>query len=177
MKTAIISYSLTGNNEALACRIATDIKGDHIRVKESKSRSTGRIVGDMIFGRKPKVQPGIEVMKDYDTFIFVGPVWLGQAASPLRSYLDAIKAKAARYAYVSISGGTMDANPKLAGDLKKRTGREPEILIDLHIADLLPKEPKPGIKDTISYHVSSEELERLAGTKLTELKQKLTVNQ
>jgi flavodoxin len=176
MKIAIISYSLTGNNEALANRIASEMKTEHIRVTENKRRSTVKILTDMIFGRTPKVRPGTEVMECYDTIVFVGPVWMGQAASPLRAYFGELKAKAVKYAYVSISGGALGSNPKLAADLKKRTGKDPELVIDRHIADLLPKEPKPTTKDTSAYHVTGGDIEKLTNRMLGELKIKLFKN-
>ncbi len=173
MKIAIISYSLTGNNETLAKRIASELNAKHIQVTEKKRHSMGRIFFDMIFNIKPKVMPDSEIIKDYDTIVFVGPVWMGQVASPLRAFLEVLKSHTANYAYLSISGGALNSNPKLPEDLTKRTGYEPVVVIDQHIADLIPHEPKPSMKDTSSYRVTSKEIEIIAENALEKLRKAL----
>ncbi|MCK4731406.1 MAG: flavodoxin family protein, partial [Methanophagales archaeon] len=55
MKVTVISYSLTGNNEALAASIASEISAEHIRITESKPRTNVTIALDMLFNRTPKV--------------------------------------------------------------------------------------------------------------------------
>jgi hypothetical protein len=101
-------------------------------------------------------------MPDNDLIIFVGPVWMGNVAIPLRAYFQLLIDKLGQYAFVSISGGASGPNPRLASELKKRTGKEPAALIDLHIADLLPKDPKPTRKDTQSYHLTDRDVKNLA---------------
>jgi hypothetical protein len=72
---------------------------------------------------------------------------------------EIIKTNRHRYAFISISGGADGPNPKLAGELEKRAGTEPGALIDLHIADLLPSDPKPTRKITSAYRINSEDIE------------------
>ncbi len=123
MKTAVISYSLKGNNDALAKRIAEELKAEHIRITEPKKRSNGTIAADIIFGRTPATKPGPQVMPSYDLIIFAAPVWIGQPAFPLRSYLKYLKRHPQKYAFVSISGGALNDNPGLAGALQKERAR------------------------------------------------------
>lgn len=143
MKIAVISYSLTGNNEALAKSVAEEFAAEHIKIKEPKSRTMGSIILDMIFKKTPQVQPMPGKLENYDLILFFGPIWIGQVATPLRAYLKYLLTNPCRYAFISISGGALGPNLKLADELKKRTGKEPIALIDLHIADLLPADPKP----------------------------------
>jgi len=164
MKTAVISYSLTGNNEALANSVAEELAVEHIRVTEPRRRTMVSIVLDMIFGRTPQVQPTASRLENYDLILFCGPVWMGQVATPLRAYLKYLKTGLRRYAFISISGGADGANTKLTGELKKRVGREPIALIDLHIADLLPPDPKPVRKVTSAYRIDDRDIEKLTGT-------------
>jgi hypothetical protein len=161
MKPIVISYSLTGNNQALATSIATELSAEHIKINEPKPRSGGTIFFDILFNRTPKVTPVLDRMPDNDLIIFVGPVWMGNVATPLRAYFQLLIDKLGQYAFVSISGGASGPNPKLASELKKRTGKEPTALIDLHIADLLPKDPKPTRKDTQSYHLTDRDVKNL----------------
>lgn len=88
---------------------------------------------------------------------------MGRAASPLRAYLNDLKANPRPFAFASVSGGALNANPKLAGDLEQRAGAKPEAFVDLHIADLLPAGSKPATKDTSSYRLNDAEIEKLSG--------------
>lgn len=161
MKTAVISYSLTGNNDVLASSVAGRLSADHIRLEEEKTRTMGRIVTDMLFNKIPKVTPGPDMLEKYDLAVFVGPVWMGYLAAPLHAYMKHIKKQPRRYAFFSISGGALNTNPKLKGDLRKWTGAEPIAFLDQHIADFLPSEPKPTMKDTGAYKISGEEIAKL----------------
>ncbi len=163
MKIAVVSYSYTGNNEALSDAVAKALSADHIRIAEKAPRKTGTIVMDMMFNRTPRVQPLPAALGQYEQVLFVAPVWMGLAASPLRSYFKHLKANPRPYAFASISGGALNPNPKLKDGLTKRTGAKPTALIDLHIADLLPSEPKPTMKDMGAYRLKDEEIARLAG--------------
>lgn len=160
-KTVVISYSFTSNNEALATGIAEELGAEHISLKEPKPRTTGSIAFDMLFKRTPQVQPLPASWGEGDFLIFVGPVWMGQIASPLRSYFKHLKNHPASYAFVSISGGADGSNPKLEAELVKRTGSKPTVLLDMHIADLLPSDPKPSRKETSGYVVTPADIQEL----------------
>lgn len=161
MKAIVISYSLTGNNEALGNSIAKEFAAEHIKITEPKSRTMGTIFLDLIFKRTPKVKQMLDKVKNYDLILFSGPVWIGRIATPIRAYLKQLKKNPCKYAYVSISGGADGPNPKLADELKNRVGHEPIAVIDMHIADLLPPEPKPTRKITSAYHLNNEEVVKL----------------
>lgn len=170
MKIEVISYSLTGNNKALANSIAEEFAADHINITETKSRTMGSIIFDLMFNRIPKIKPIPERLDEYDIIILCGPIWIGQLATPLRAYLNSLKTNFCKYAFVSLSGGADSVNPKLADELKKRVGREPVALIDLHIADLLPSDPKPTRKDTSAYRVNEGDIEKLTNIVVKTLK-------
>ena len=158
MKIGVISYSLTGNNEALANSVAEEFAAEHIRITEPKPRTVGSIILDLIFSKTPQVQPIPGRLENYDLILFFGPVWIGQVATPLRAYFKHLKTNLCRYAFISLSGGAdgANSNSKLAGELIRRVGTEPAAIIDLHIADLLPSDPKPTRKDTSAYRLNNE---------------------
>lgn len=162
MRIAVVSYSLTGNNSALAKSVANALKARIIVVTGTKTWTSGTIALDLLFNRTPQIK--LEELEAYDLILFSAPVWAGQVASPLRAYLKRMKRNSCRYAFFSISGGADGPNPKLAGELKRRTGRQPEAVIDLHIADLLPKIPKPTRVVTSAYRLSAEDITKLTGT-------------
>ena len=163
MRIAVVSYSFTGNNGALAEAVAKTLSAEHIRITEPKPRKMSTILLDMIFNRTPKIQPSPTVLGKYDRIILMGPVWMGHAASPLRAYLKYLKANPQTYGFASISGGALNTNPKLADDLEKRAGAKPAAFVDLHIADLLPTGSESAMKDTSTYRLSGAEIVKLAG--------------
>ena len=66
MNVVVISYSLTGNNEALAKSIAEKFAVKHIKITEPKPRTMGTIVLDVVFNKTPKVQLPPETLINYD---------------------------------------------------------------------------------------------------------------
>jgi hypothetical protein len=160
MKTTIISYSFTGNNNALANSLAGRLSAKHVRITEPKHRNNGTIAFDMLLNRIPKTGPKIKI--DNDEFvILIAPVWMGNIASPMRGPIKDLKSSIGKYAFVSISGGAMGPNPKLGKELKKRLGADPVAVIDLHIRDLLPQTPKPTREDTSKYKLTQTDVKNL----------------
>jgi len=170
MKTLILSYSLTGNNDALAAGIAAELKAKHVRITERRRRKTLAIVLDVLFNRTPRLHATPEDLTEADIVIFVGPVWMGKVASPFRTCLRGMRGKSCNYAFVSISGGALGPNPKLGEELLLETGIMPAAVIDLHIADLLPAEMKPTMKTTSSYRLNASDIQRLTDEAVKELK-------
>ncbi len=169
MKTTVVSYSLTGNNRLLAASVAQKLGAEHISVAENGRRSMGRIVLDLLLGRTPRVRPAPDTLGRCGLVVLAGPVWIGQIATPLRAYCRWLKKTQTPFAFVSISGGADGPNPKLTDELTRRAGHAPLKMVDLHIADLLPREPKPERKDTSAYRLSGKDLEALTAEALREL--------
>lgn len=161
MKIIIISYSLTGNNEALANSLTAALDAEHIRITESKRRTMGTISFDILFNRTPQVNSVAEKVQDKDLVMFISPVWMGKVATPLRGCFKQLAGRTGPYMFVSISGGADGSNPKLAGDLEKRMGKEPAALIDMHIADLLPQVPTPRREDISAYRLRENDIKTL----------------
>jgi hypothetical protein len=170
MKTIIISYSYTGNNEALAESVAKDLSAKHYKVTTSKPLSMMTILLDMMFSRMPKVDPLPEIIKEYDLVLLFGPIWMGKTASPLRAYLSTLKRNPRPYGFFSISGGADGGNPKLAQELLKRTGKSPVILLDQHLSELLPASSQITRKETSSYKINEADLKRLTKHTLDAIK-------
>jgi len=171
MKMVMVSYSMTGNNDALAANIAAELAIERVRITEPKVRTMAEIALDMLFNRTPKVSPAVETVDGYDLILFVGPVWMGHVAAPLRANLKHLKGNPVQYAFTSISGGADGSNPGLVGDLTKRTGKAPATLIDLHIADLLPSDPKPTRQETQDYHLRDQDVKQLTNIILKNLRE------
>lgn len=161
MNIAIVSYSLTGNNERFAKSLAESLSATHLTLQTKKPVNYGSITADLIFQRKPAVGLLQHELTSYDLILFVAPVWMGQVAFPLRRCLDWIKTDARPYGFLSISGGAMGDNPKLEVELTRRAGRKPDLLLDQHIAQLLPGDTPPTSKETSAYQLTPADCARI----------------
>lgn len=161
MKVTVVSYSFSGNNESLATGIAEKLKSEHIRIDEDGRRGFLKIVLEVALNWAPDVHPKPEALHTSDFIIFVGPVWMGKVATPLRPYFSYLKRHPKRYAFVSISGGAAGPNKHVPKELKERTGKAPEVVVDFYLADLMPAHPKPEIKDTLKYHLRHSDAQKL----------------
>jgi hypothetical protein len=171
MNVIVISYSLTGNNDALATGVATALSAEHIKISEPKPRTTWTVMLDVILNRTPPVNPPAKVLENNDLIIFVAPVWIGHVATPLRAYFQYLKNTSGKYAFVSISGGADGPNAKIAGELNKRVGKKPAALVNMYIADLLPPNPKPTRKDTTAYRLDETEVKSITNTVVKSLRE------
>ncbi len=169
MKVAIISYSLTGNNESLAASLASHYKAEHIRISEVRPRATRTTLLDLLFNRYPPIQFHFTEAAAYDLIIFVGPIWGGTVAAPLRTCFRQIAPQIRDYAFVSISGGAIGHNRKLEAELVKRLKKAPRSVIDLPISDLLPAGRKHDPAMTSSYRLGKEDTRKLADSVIAEI--------
>lgn len=161
MKNLVISYSLTGNNNALASAMAGALSAEHLQITPAGSCGMGQIALDMMFNRTPVVEMP-PLPEEPANIILAGPVWMGSVASPLRACLKILRKRRDRVSFVTISGGADHHNPKLTRDLTRRLGRPCEKVIDFYIADLLPTDPKPTRDDTSVYKVTPEDVTMLS---------------
>ena len=166
MNTTVVSYSRTGNNRALAESLATALDARHIRVAEDQERRIGTIIADIVFRRNPKIRYEPDEPDPADRLVFVAPVWIGQVATPLRRCFAALRGRLDRCAFVTISGGADGPNETIGEELARRLGREPEAIVDLAIAALLPADPAPTRKDTSAYRVTDADVAALTETVL-----------
>jgi len=162
MKTLVISYSLTGNNSILAGKLAEKLGADHIEIEEYGKRTVLTTVFDVIFNRTPRIEFNATLAKMQEHLVFVAPVWLGAVASPLRGAFSKMRDGMPGYTFVSFSAGADGPNPDLEKDLRKRTGKKPQSVINPLITDLLPAEPKPTRKELDAYRLKGEIVDEIA---------------
>lgn len=161
MKTLVISYSWTSNNDKLAINLASQLNAKHIRIKELKNRNYFTVALDLLFGRMPKIEPILEEINDEDFIIFVWPIWMWQVAFPFRGAIDQLKNSINKYAFVTINwwGDGNNSNPNLEKELEKRIGKKPLTIIQFHIADFLQLNHKPTPKEIWDYKITDENME------------------
>lgn len=113
MKTAIVYYSMSGNTQQTAEKIANILGADLIRIEPKKEYpSTGFrkfLWGgkSAVMGDKPALQ-SYRFSGDYDRIIFGTPVWASSFTPPLRTFINENRERIADKSvavFVCYSGG------------------------------------------------------------------------
>ena len=93
MKTAVVYYSMSGNTEQTAEKIARQTGADLIRiepVKEYPSKGFKKFLWggkSAVMGDTPALQP-YRFDGDYDTIVIGTPLWAGTMAPPIKSFIN-----------------------------------------------------------------------------------------
>ncbi len=163
MKTLIVYYSFTRNNELLAKAIQARLNCDILKIEEVTKRNGFKILLDLMLNRKPRIKPHPYSISSYEQCIFVAPIWAGEIASPLKTFLLQEKDHINCYSFISVCGGAPQQKEKLVKSLVKLLEQEPGLVQELWINDLLPEEKKDTIKYTSGYRIQSKDLEKFGG--------------
>ncbi|MBN1389116.1 MAG: hypothetical protein JXA22_00580 [Candidatus Thermoplasmatota archaeon] len=87
MRTLVAYYSHTGNNRYLAQQLARDLEADIEPIRPRLNVFPFLILSSWLhvtFGiRKP-----LHAIAAYDSVVLVGPIWMGNLITPLRSFLN-----------------------------------------------------------------------------------------
>ena len=113
MKTAIVYYSLTGNADFAAKRIAEKLNADLIRLEPEKAYPDSGFKKffwggkSAVMGETPALTGQPFQLADYDCVVLGTPVWAGTFAPPVRTLIraNAGKWKEKKVAAFVCSGG------------------------------------------------------------------------
>ena len=113
MKTALVYYSLTGNTDFAAKRIAEKLHADLVRLLPEKAYPDSGFRKffyggkSAVMGETPALTGRPFQIADYDCVILGTPVWAGTFAPPLRTLIraNAGKWREKRVAAFACSGG------------------------------------------------------------------------
>ena len=136
MKTLIVYYSFSGNNELLAKKLQSLLNCQIMKISEHKKRTNFSIVLDILLKRTPKLNPPTLQITDYEYIIFVAPIWAGKIASPLKAFIKSLDEKIIKYSFISLCGSRDNGN--VASELTSLTGRKPFKLLEIAANDLAP---------------------------------------
>jgi flavodoxin len=135
MKTLIAFYSLGGNTKKLAQAISGAVGGDFLEIKLKKELPQKGILKFFFAGRQAmkKVVPEILALDknpaDFDLIFLGTPVWAGNFAPAIRSFLTQAKLKNKKIALFCAHGG--DNSGKSLIELEKElSGNEVIAKID-----------------------------------------------
>lgn len=166
MKTLIVYYSFTQNNEALARIIQTRLDCEMLKIETVKRRSTFSIFLDAAFGRKPAIFPH-NLNMNYDQFVFIAPIWMGKIAGPLKTFLLKEKNNIKCYSFISVCGGLTRQKEKIEDELASIVGRRPQTVCELWISEIVGEHVTKNAKNISAYKIRSSELEKFK-TKIDE---------
>lgn len=142
MKTAVIYYSMSGNSQFAAEKIAGQLNADLIRLEPEKAYPDSGFRKffwggkSAVMGERPALLPYDFDSDKYDLVILGFPVWASNPAPPIRSFIhdnkDSLAGKDIA-AFACFSGGGAD---KALAKLKK------QLEIDSLKAELILTDPR-----------------------------------
>lgn len=156
LKTLIVYYSFSGNNEILAKKLQTRLGCAIYKVTESKMRNLFDVFLDILFRRSPNVNKPYISLSDFNHIIIIAPIWAGRIANPLKVFLKMEVLNISSYSFITLCG--VGGNTKIEAELTKVIKKKPEAVLELAFNDILPPEKKNKMKYTYEYRVITPEL-------------------
>jgi len=161
MKAIIVYYSHSANNEALALDLKARLGCDLLKIEEQKERTGFTILLDLIFKRDAKIKKHKVLLSDYNTVVFIAPIWDAQIATPLKTFIKMEREHIKNYAFITVCSGREGQHKKITRQLTALTLKKPIIVTELVVNDLLPFDKKNKIKYTTPYRVKEEDFQVL----------------
>ncbi len=153
MKTLIVYYSRSGWTRKVAKELAGKLECDIEEIKEDTNRSG--IIGWLKAGREtmqissrkkemPPLLPLEKNLADYDLVVVGAPVWVGQPATPVQSFLSGKLDEVKDLAFFCTLGGR---NPdKTFGTMQELSGKAPVATAEICAKDIKAGVHGPGIE-------------------------------
>ena len=160
MKTLIIYYSHSGNNQELAKRLALGLGADLRRITEPRRRSSMRLFIDMLFSLTPRINPLQVHFSHYDHVILMAPIWDYRIANPMKTYLKKYGKDLQDYSFLTLCIGQEGQNELIQQQLEKWTGQAPRHFLEFRIKDLLPVKAREQLSKITAYKVEQAALDQ-----------------
>ena len=128
MRTLIVYYSMGGNTQYAAERIAERLGADMLRLEPIKAYPSKGFKKffwggkSAVMGETPELAPYRFHGGDYDRIIFAFPVWAGSVTPPIRTFIKENDLRGKRIAAVACQSGS--GAEKAFGKLKGALGLE-----------------------------------------------------
>lgn len=141
MRTAIIYYSMSGNTEFAAEKIAKKLEADVIRIEPVKAYPDKGVKKffwggkSAVMGEEPELLPYDFQAEQYDTIIIGTPIWASSFAPPIKTFLSKNRNITDKKiaVFTCFSGGGAD---KAIEKMRKFIG------VDAFLAELILVDPK-----------------------------------
>ena len=122
MKTAIVYYSMSGNTKYVADKIAERIEADMIRIDPVKAypdKGAKKFIWggkSAVMGETPALRPYEFNVEKYDGIILGSPVWAGNFAPPVRTFIkENPNIQGKKFSYSKVFDGLFE-NPSWCND-------------------------------------------------------------
>jgi flavodoxin len=128
MKTIVVYYSLEGNTDFVAKKIASELNADLLRLYPKKvypKKGFSKYFWggkSAVMGESPELEPYSFNAQNYDLVIFGTPVWAGTFTPPLRTFINENSLEGKNIAAFACQAG--EGNPKKFAKLKNALGIE-----------------------------------------------------
>ena len=142
MKAAIVYYSMLGNSELVAGKIAERLEADIIRIEPDKAypdKGAMKFIWggkSAVMGEKPRLKPYEFDPDKYDVVIIGFPVWAGRPAPPVRTFVEEFKERLRGKRLAAFACQSGNGAEKAFSRLKDQIG------IDSFAAELILIDPK-----------------------------------
>ena len=110
--TIVIYYSLEGNVDFVAKKIAENLGADIFRIETLKEYPKKGLLKffhggkDVVSGVKPELKGELPSLEGYDKIVIGAPVWAAKPAAPLNTFFDKVDLSGKKcYAFASSGGG------------------------------------------------------------------------
>jgi hypothetical protein len=161
MSFLVVYFSYTGNNRLLAEEISERLKCDACPIVEKKPRTDITNLLDIVFKREPKPEPLALSPGNYDHIIFIGPLWNAKLANPMSALIKRERWSISDYSFISLCGYRRSGQLESVRDqLQQLTGKYPEAMAELAIADLFPEQRGRNLRIVSNHLASANDLNR-----------------
>jgi multimeric flavodoxin WrbA len=127
MKTLVVYYSRTGNNEKLARKVQEKLKADIEGIVDPVNR--GGVFGFLRGGFEAMRKKGTGIKRmdmdpgDYELTVVVTPLWSGTLPPATRTFLEGNGGKFKEIALLSVSGSG-EGNKRALADFEEAAGKK-----------------------------------------------------
>lgn len=134
------------------------ISSDVFEITEPRKRRYFTIILDMIFNRKPKINPLNISFQNYDHVLLLAPVWNMSVAHPMKTFIRKYKEKLSSFSFATVCIGREGQEKALNKQLLKLSGHEPHTLEEFKINDLVPLGHRNKPKYVSNYRLKPNEI-------------------
>ncbi len=176
-KTALICYSRTGNNAAVAGALAARIGAEVETVRPARWRTILSVGFDLLTHRMPRIRPLRLDPENIDCLVVMAPVWAGEVAHPMQTALSSLNGRVGRYVFVSLCGmGAEKQRAGLAAQLTELIGHAPEATCQIAARDLVPAQKREDVRTVAAYRIDAAGLAEIDGA-LDEIARRIMATQ
>ena len=142
MRTAIVYYSMLGNSELTAQKLAEKLGADMIRIEPDKAypdRGAKKFLWggkSAVMGDMPRLKPYEFDADKYDVVILGFPVWASRPAPPIKTFVEEFKGRLKGKKLAAFACQSGNGAEKAFARLKDQVG------IDSFAAELILIDPK-----------------------------------